>query len=525
MYCSNCGNKIEKHEKFCTNCGNEIKIEQDINDSNKGLEYIIKENIEKQENDIFSETINENLKNQKHKNRSIKRTLNIVVFIIVFIIIYILIANMKQNNVEPKDVNNNVQKEIEKITLNVENNLRQDIDIEINKENFLKYIVEDLNTICNEYLTEDTNVELFSSAGLYNVNKNEISFIIYIVFYTNSDNKDCIIAVQKVKETDDILLPVIAMIDNISYPLVSNEIIQTTMSFMEVMGNYTFNSDHVMFSIAPKANSDIYELIVDDVDIDIILTENIDNSEQNIAIQDILNNQNSNDNEEVTANEDYEEMMNLYNKNNSNNKSDNNSSINNDEKDNSNINSEVITDNNSVEKPEEYLEPLISIRDSHDTTYNQDGGYITIDINDYDYDDEVTVLVNGNQATRVYRTCYSYDYNLTVGENSFDISVTNKYGKTTNKKHTIKFEPSVPKISIMQQGNSYGFIDEPTIVADYNKLKNLDIKVTCNGKPGTITYNEYYNVSEQEEEGENTVVFTVTNKYGKTYTTNYTYTK
>ena len=76
---------------------------------------------------------------------------------------------------------------------------------------------------------------------------------------------------------------------------------------------------------------------------------------------------------------------------------------------------------------------------------------------------------------------------LNHGDNSFDISVTNKYGKTTNKKHTIKFEPSTPSVSITQQGNSYGFFDVSEMTPEYNKLKNLTLSITCNGKKGTIT--------------------------------------
>ena len=177
--------------------------------------------------------------------------------------------------------------------------------------------------------------------------------------------------------------------------------------------------------------------------------------------------------------------------------------------------------NNNVEKdsiPE--ISNIININQN-----NEDFGRLEIMVDEYDYVDEFTVIVNGNSTIQNGYNLYSYKYNLSPGNNSFNISVTDKYGKTTNKKYSINFEPSQPKVSITKQGNSYGFFDVPESTPDYNKLKNLDIKVTCNGKSGTITYNEYYNVSEQEEEGENAVVFTVTNKYGKTYTTSYTYTK
>jgi len=525
MYCGNCGKELKEGANFCGNCGNKVKIERELKNSSKNLEYVIKENSERQENDILTETINENIKNQKHKNRIIKRTLNIVIFIFILIILYILIAKLKQNNVEPKDINNNEQEEIEKITLNVVNNLRQDIDIEINKEFFLKYIVDDLNTIGNEYLTEDTNVELFSIIGLYNVNKNEISFINYMVFYTTSDNKDCIIAVQKVKGADDILLPYIAMIDNISYTLVSNEIIQTTMSFLEVMENHTFNSDHVMFSIAPKVNSDIYELIVDDVNIDIILTENIDNSEQNIISQDILSNQNSNDNEgKVDTNEVYEEMMN----------SNNDSSISNSADTSSNTDLDGSINNNSSEQPvETYTAPSINIIDLQYDIFEKEIAVIEYTVAD-ENDSQLNVVIkhNGNtieDETQEVNKYYSRTIQLVEGTNTIQIIATNSKGKTTTETKTKQFTYTAPIINVPNGVPSTTEKETITlsyyITDNYSEGTEKNIKVTIQNNGQVIEETNVMSMNWGNEKcsipltgGTNKIIISAINSKGKTTT-------
>lgn len=505
MICNNCGKELKEGAKFCGHCGKEVNIERNIKSDTKNFE-----------------------EEKKETKKIIKKTLKkIIVVVLVFLAIVAIISgiivsikrktiNNTQNssgtfeeNIEEEEIKK-IPEDKKAIVTFVENGVETKEEREVDREKLLSCVN---NVIIN---TSDELRGIGAGVIKYKLLLYYVEYDIIIDNKTTHKNEYGAIMHSNVVAQD--LRSIYAK--NYYYRLVTKFSNDNPMLQVVKMGDTTRNEQFILNDVV-VSREEYFQ------DIEDSLTNVFGSSCRNIHIGGInakdnewvksifntteQNNEKEAEDEEVTANEDYEEMMNLYDENNSNN--------------NSNTNSDVITNNNSVEKPEEYLAPLISTRDSHDSTYNQDYGYITIDINDYDYDDEVTVSVNGNQATRVYRTCYSYDYNLTVGENSFDISVTNKYGKTTSKKHTIKFEPSVPKISIMQQGNSYGFLDEPTIVADYNKLKNLDIKVTCNGKSGTITYNEYYNVSEQEEEGENTVVFTVTNKYGKTYTTSYTYTK
>lgn len=513
MNCSNCGKELKEGAKFCGNCG--IKAEQKIENVQP------KEDISKKQKE-----------NKKIIKISLKKTIAIVSIVFLLILIssiVVLLKNKKahmaietydekyENNIQETEKNEKEIPEEKQVYVSfMDSKGNEEIELrEIDREDLIQYMeniyvkTREKGVSVNWFVYESKIVLYYIEydykiKGLDTTHSNTYGAIMYsnhfypsqytgsILFYKThvgiwSTANQAFNEYTTLYETSNLKFKPID-IANIR----DNRLAQDLKNSIQTLNNTEYFN--IRMGVINKSENPW-------------LQEYFDNQNNDVEIEEQQN---------ITSEQDNKPTYNEQNSNNSNYE---------EEQNNDDYTSSYEKNNNYSNTAEEYSAPTISIRDSHSNLYNQDYGYITIDISNYDYDDEVTVSVNGNQATRVYRTCYSYDYNLTVGENSFDISVTNKYGKTTNKKYSINFEPSQPKVSITKQGNSYGFFDVPESTPEYNKLKNLDIKVTCNGKSGTITYNEYYNVSEQEEEGENTVVFTVTNKYGKTYTTSYTYTK
>ena len=391
MYCGNCGKELKENAKFCGNCGNEVKIEGNIKSDTKNFEE------EKKETKEF---IKKTLK---------KIIIVVLVFLAIVAIISGIIVSMKRKTYT------NVQYSNDSSLTNVS----EDLGISKEDENRIKEMYGKINengTIQEAYYFEELN-----------------TYYLWVIYSKNSDILYC-----TVSYSDSINNAKVVKHYGSEKIFVNTQYICTYKEANTSILNGLKQRDDVLVLTGIQFNS-LINVGADDLQ---ILENNVNT---NIDVED----------EEVTVNEDYEEMMNSYNKNNSNNESNNNSSINNDEKDNSNTNSEVITNNNnnnnSVEKPEEtftapvinanikiekdILKILYTLGDNYDDTLN-----VTIKHNG-------TIIMNDNKAVSVNKT-HTQEIKVTEGTHKIEMITTNSKGKTTTEKFTEEFNYSLPTINV-----------------------------------------------------------------------------
>lgn len=396
--------------------------------------------------------------NEQGNKKIIKISINKSIFIVLIVLLLILIISIGII-LKKKKINTSIQPYDENNKNNIESNL-PNYPLGLSEED-----VKNINGMYNR-INESGNIQ---EAFYF---KEEQYYYFWVIYNKNND----------------ILYCTVSYLGNIS----NAQVVKHYGSEKTFIG--TFKEANTAILDGLRQRKDVYVLSFEQLKA-IIKDLNINDESKNNSLEETQNiNEQQNNNSETYKDSIISENTNNY----------------------YNYDSQYNTPNNTVE---EYQKPVVSISGA---VSNDDFGSISIEILRNDYDDELTVLVNNKKATRVDRKTYTFDYTLKPGNNIFDVSVTNKYGKTTNKKYPIEFEPYEPLVSLNRHDNNCGSLAVPDSIPKYNKLENLDLLITCNGKEGTIIGTQY---SVEDEEGENIVVLTATNKYGKTYTTSYTYTK
>ena len=139
--------------------------------------------------------------------------------------------------------------------------------------------------------------------------------------------------------------------------------------------------------------------------------------------------------------------------------------------------------------------------------------YFTVSGKATDANYSVAVTINGESVNVNYYGNWSKQYELSEGENTFEVIATNENGKQTKKSVTVTYNVGAPTLTLNQGDQTV--TDKYFTVSGKATDANYSVAVTINGESVNVNY--YGNWSKQYElsEGENIFEVVATNEKGK----------
>ena len=250
MYCNKCGKEIPDESKFCSYCGSIIKNEEKNFQDKENIRNMKEQGDNKKEEE----------KHEKVLKLSLKKLITIILIIVViFIGTLIIIMNKKKSNNINLLKDNNIKRSetVNLFKIEAENNKRQNVNLNVNEENFSKQIETDLSkfkeTINGYYI----NVEGFEAFGLYNSTSNEFEFINYYLKCRDSYNPEGLY--YYVFSCYDTLIPYGIGNDQNLSRVVDDDTMAVIYNAMNDATNYNYKNEYYAITISEEINADLYK--------------------------------------------------------------------------------------------------------------------------------------------------------------------------------------------------------------------------------------------------------------------------
>ncbi len=209
---------------------------------------------------------------EKWKKINLIAKIWIICMLVIFILlIMVLWADSRDNGfienelvetekIETKETSQETENLLEVL---VTNNKREEEYIKVDKNYFINQLNEDLDKIYHEYLSDETIISserAYSIMGLYDTKNEKFHSINYFIFFEIGNVNSMLSAMS----LEDECVPYAIMEGEKIQSLVSNDILNSMQRWIDIMGNYTFKDDYVIFRLidGTDENAEIDKLLI-----------------------------------------------------------------------------------------------------------------------------------------------------------------------------------------------------------------------------------------------------------------------